>query len=136
MKDKGQHLFIKIHTSNTLFLCKELKLQWCVRDRQKQEQTKTDFCRTITSSSLDHSTMCYFQDPTWHFCFSEGDSLLEAAEGYCPQLSALTNLKLALTLALTDPNCLQLTYSICIYYFIMPTTSVTASTYLHRCVSD
>ena len=62
MRKEPHHLLIKIYPS--LFFLKS-KLLWCVRNRERDRLLYWPI-----TSSLDYTTLCYLQDPTWHFCFS------------------------------------------------------------------
>ena len=115
MKDEEQHFFIKIYLS--LFL--ESKLLWYVR------QTETERPRQI--AILTHNFFSW----THHSVLSSRPHLAllpllgwgtqpEASVDCRPQQSTLSDCKLALTQTLTDSNW---QVCICIYSFIMPTTS-------------
>ena len=139
MRDEGRKTTLNYkNTYVFLFFSKELKLLWYVKRTDGGRQDKLQYW-PITSS--DHSMLCYFQDPIWlFFCFSTGVTQSERLNrelwGWCPQRGALSDCKLVLSLALTDSNWPNWQAGICIYYFITLTTSVTASAYLHKCISD
>ena len=78
-----------------LFIRKRLRLLRCVRDRRRRGKLVRLLYWPLTSS-LDHSSPCFFQVPTWHF-FSTG--LLNRGLGVGPILLQATysDSKLALT---------------------------------------
>ena len=82
------HFFIKIYISHTL-LSKGFMFLWYVRDGWRQGQT------TIhdLTSSLDHSALCYFKEPTSHFfCILAGVAQPGVAEGHSPQSASWPSL--------------------------------------------
>ena len=82
---------------------------------RRTEEDKYRLLYWPLTSTLEHSTLSCFQDPTRHFCFSA------RALWSTTRVGTFNNCKLALThTAFTWPwhSC-----SICIYHFIMPTTS-------------
>ena len=123
MKEEPQNFFIKIYlySSWSQSFCGV----WETDGRTEEDKDRLLYW-PITSSSLDYCTLCYFQDSTWYFCFSDG------IVNRRPLWSAVPSRALSVTASLvwlrpsltpTDSNWFGHSRGICIHHFITPTTS-------------
>ena len=142
--NEGQHFFIRIYVF--LFFQNKLKLLWFVRQTDGVGRQDRLPYWPITSS-LDHSTLCYLQDPLSTSASRPGLLNRRPGIGYRPQRERSQWLQAGFDSAPPDSNslnwrqqpsvgrshwlqtgshsglhCLQLTAAgICIYYFLTPT---------------
>ena len=123
------YIYIYIYIYVFLFFRKRMKTDGGRQDRL--------LFWPITTSSLDHSTMCYLQDPAALFSdFWPG--MINRRPVWAAVLSAVISLT-ASWLSFSGPHWHQqpqLAAGICIYYFHNAYNSMAASAYLHRCVTD
>ena len=108
------HFFIKIYFSH--FILKRVNVSVVY---ERWVETGTD-CYIDPTSSPDHSTLCYLQEPTEHFfCILTGVAQPGVAEGNSPQ-GAFSVCKMVLTLTFLSPTD-STAVGICLYSFITST---------------
>ena len=128
----NQRWFANFNERTNTLLCNFMYLSQNILDVsvvcERWVETRTD-CYIEPTSTLDHNTLCYLQEPTEHFFrILAGVAQTGVAEGHSPQSASWPPIWPSWPTISTAAGT-------CLYSFQRPLAPTSSSAYLHRCIS-